>query len=352
MDMNLTRLFYHARLTAATATGMGGVLPGRLRPSVVNIKLTENCNARCKTCDYWQENHPNELSTERVVDLLAEINRAGIGSVRFTGGEPLLRRDLFDILTTVTEGDFERVCLATNGLLLPRFAGKINSSPITHVSVSIDAMGETNDRLRGVEGYFATAMKGLESLNVKRKVVSTVTSALIPDLEELILYCKARGYAFDINLPDYNLYFFSSGNVRETVESLWPDDEEVNRAMEILTRHGVINSRLERYARYYLKNRKISFPHCVLGFLESNIDSTGNLRTGCNVFRPVGNVRDSSLTELLDSEDYARSVRKMYDLKCRGCVCGYAVSVTYRHPLNSLGYIKRRLPGNGAGRRQ
>jgi len=345
MKLNRKDILYHTKLMAACSLSISRAIPIKIRPTVMNLKLTENCNSKCVTCGYWRSNHPIGLCIERILKLLEEMRDLKIKCIRFTGGEPLLRKDFFDILSSIKKGDFEKVCLATNGLLLPKFAKKINDSVITNISVSLDAIGEKNDKLRGIDGYFSTAMKGLSMVNKRRKVVSTLTSALIPDLEDLIHICQKKGYAFDINLPDYRMYFFSSSEVKKTIENLWPDSNEVDRAMAILNKYGIINKRLEQYARYYLKNRRVNFVHCMIGLVEANIDSDGELRTGCNVFKTVGNVNKASLAEILCSVKYIKSVRKMYELKCPGCVCGYAVSVTYKHPFSSLGYIKKRLGG-------
>ena len=67
------------------------LLPSRVRPLAAHVKLTENCQAKCISCDYWQTRWQDGIDTNRAVDLLNEIGAAGIRSLRFTGGEPLLQ---------------------------------------------------------------------------------------------------------------------------------------------------------------------------------------------------------------------------------------------------------------------
>ena len=74
------------------------LLPTRIRPLSAHLKLTENCQAKCISCDYWKTRWNDAIDTQRAVDLLNEIGELGIGAVRFTGGEPLLRKDFFEIL--------------------------------------------------------------------------------------------------------------------------------------------------------------------------------------------------------------------------------------------------------------
>ena len=215
-------IFYNMRLAAASSFNQAGLLPRNTRPYLANIKLTENCNSRCITCDYWRTKSKQLISTKRAKLLLRELKKAGIKNIRLTGGEPLLREDLFDILDTCSNDWFDRVVLATNGLLLSRFAEKINKSIITNVTVSLDGGGERNDRIRGIKGYYDKVVNALPSIHRKIKIVSTFSNELLPDLEELLRYCKEQGYAYDINLLDKQMYFFSSKEVCKTIDELWP----------------------------------------------------------------------------------------------------------------------------------
>src|SRR3954452_23835246 len=75
------------------------LLPPQIRPLSAHVKLTENCQAKCISCDYWKTRWQDVISTDRAIELLNEIDAAGIASLRLTGGEPLLRKDLFEILS-------------------------------------------------------------------------------------------------------------------------------------------------------------------------------------------------------------------------------------------------------------
>jgi molybdenum cofactor biosynthesis enzyme MoaA len=92
-------------------------LPALARPLTAHIKLTENCQARCISCDYWKSRWQDAISTNRAVSLLEEIHALGIASLRFTGGEPLLRRDFFEIILRARAERFKSIIVQTNGLL-------------------------------------------------------------------------------------------------------------------------------------------------------------------------------------------------------------------------------------------
>ena len=128
---------YEARLWLA-ANVSDRLAPRVIRPTDASIKLTENCQARCVTCDYWKTRWTDHISAEAAIALVRRLGDIGITTLRFTGGEPLLRRDFFSILAEIDPSPFGTIGLQTNGLLLTRLAGPINDSPITHVTVSLE----------------------------------------------------------------------------------------------------------------------------------------------------------------------------------------------------------------------
>ena len=174
MSIPWSRLPYLARVWMGSQFS-AKLLPAKVRPLSASLKLTENCQAKCVTCNYWQTRWEDGLNTERAVDIINRLGNFGIRYLRFTGGEPLLRRDLFQIMQKANMARFKRVTLQTNGLLLKKLHKEINESPITKVVVSIDGMEASNDLIRGIRGYFKLAMEGISLLNGKQvNVVATL----------------------------------------------------------------------------------------------------------------------------------------------------------------------------------
>jgi len=132
------------------------------RPVVV-WNITRTCNLRCAHCYASSENavYPGELTTSQamaVIDDLAEF-RAPV--ILFSGGEPLLRRDLFDLASRAAEKGI-RCVLSTNGTLIDGSAAeRIRSAGFAYVGVSIDGVGEAHDEIRGQKGCFDAAIRGL-----------------------------------------------------------------------------------------------------------------------------------------------------------------------------------------------
>jgi sulfatase maturation enzyme AslB (radical SAM superfamily) len=134
-----TRLPYLTRVWMGSQFSQS-LLPARVKPLSASLKLTENCQAKCVTCNYWQTPWDDGLNTEKAVDVINRLGEFGIRYLRFTGGEPLLRRDLFQVMQKANMSRFKRITLQTNGLLLKKLSKEINDSPITKIAVSIDGL--------------------------------------------------------------------------------------------------------------------------------------------------------------------------------------------------------------------
>jgi MoaA/NifB/PqqE/SkfB family radical SAM enzyme len=340
--MLIDQIKYHSRLLLANTFNTASFLPSKILPLRVDFKITENCNAKCVICDHWKKRSEDRLTTDNIIAILKKIASLKIKVLRLTGGEALLRKDLFVILRKFSDNDF-KVVLATNGLLLNKYADQINDSIINNVKVSIDGLWEKNDVIRGVNGYYKTAMEGLKHIRKKVTIASVLNNYLVDDLENLIKFCRDHGYNYDVHLPSANTYFHQSEEVQKFLKQLWPTIPNIYKAFDILEKYNILSGTVLDNARAYMLKGRFAFQHCILGFIKLYIDSQGNVRTGCYEYNPVGNLIHSSFEEIINSPEYHNSVIDMFNLKCRGCTCGYAISATYDKPFDSLKYLKKRM---------
>lgn len=136
----------------------------RDKKPVVVWNMTKACNLRCIHCYITAKARPDEgeLTTEegrRLIDDLAEF---GVPVLLFSGGEPLMREDLFELGAHAVKRGI-RTVISTNGTLIDeRTAYKIKEAGFSYVGVSLDGIGETNDEFRGVRGAFALALRGMQ----------------------------------------------------------------------------------------------------------------------------------------------------------------------------------------------
>jgi len=132
------------------------------RPIVV-WNSTRACNLRCVHC-YSASTGPagaKELSTDAGLAMLEDLARFGVPVVLFSGGEPLLRQDLFTLIRRAAELGIRPV-LSTNGTLIDRrTAERLREAGTRYVGVSLDGLRRTNDAFRAVEGAFDRALAGI-----------------------------------------------------------------------------------------------------------------------------------------------------------------------------------------------
>ena len=152
-------------------------------PHVVAWNLTRRCNLACAHCyisaGSWHAADA-ELSTDeclRILEQVLEVNSSPM--LILTGGEPLLREDIFDIAAYGTQKGL-RMVMAPNGTLItPQVAERMKESGIERISVSLDgASAERHDGFRGVEGAFEGALSGIEAAKaagIEFQVNTTIT---------------------------------------------------------------------------------------------------------------------------------------------------------------------------------
>jgi heme b synthase len=162
------------------------------QPRLVAWEITRGCNLNCVHCRAAAQRgpYPGELDTEKCFRILEEIREVGEPIIILTGGEPLLRGDVFDLATHGT-GLGLRMVMATNGTLLtPDVVQKMKGSGIKRVSISLDgATAEQHDRFRKVEGAFDGAMGGIDLLRaagVEFQINTTVTRHNVAVIEDIL----------------------------------------------------------------------------------------------------------------------------------------------------------------------
>jgi heme b synthase len=159
---------------------------------LVAWEVTRKCNLNCVHCRAGSERgpYPGELDTAKCIDILDQIRSVGTPIIILTGGEPLLREDIFELAAYGTRAGL-RMVMATNGSLLsPDIIERMKSSGIMRVSVSIDGADEhQHDRFRMVDGAFRRSMEGIRLLKdagVEFQINTTVTQHNVENIKDIL----------------------------------------------------------------------------------------------------------------------------------------------------------------------
>jgi heme b synthase len=173
-------------------------------------ETTRRCNLDCRHCRAaaTQGPYPGELTTSEGLTLLQDVATMGPAVIILTGGEPLLREDIFD-LTEAGAKMGHRMVMAVNGTLLtPEIAKKLKEAGIQRLSISLDgATAASHDDLRAVPGAFAGALAGIaacQEAGLPFQVNTTITrsnAAELPALYELAIRLGAAAHHVFVLVP-------------------------------------------------------------------------------------------------------------------------------------------------------
>ncbi len=167
------------------------------RPIVV-WNITRKCNLQCVHCynDSGPDKTCSEVSTAQAKAVIDDLAQFGVPSILFSGGEPLLRHDLFELIEYAVGRGLHAV-ISTNGTLIAADkARRIKQLGVSYVGISLDGIGPINDKFRGVSGAFERAVKGIrncQEAGVRVGLRLTLTKRNVQDIEGLFEFFEAEG---------------------------------------------------------------------------------------------------------------------------------------------------------------
>ncbi|MDI6825637.1 MAG: radical SAM protein [Candidatus Aenigmarchaeota archaeon] len=163
-------------------------------PFLVVWQLTNACNLRCKHCYASADNKAkaDELTTEEAKKLIDELAYCGVVAIAFSGGEPLIRKDFFEIAEYAKKKDFY-LSVATNGILITARIAKKLKSCVDYVEVSLDGLKETHEKFRGIPGIFDKTIRGIKNcvkVGLDVCIAPTVTKYNLREIPEILELAK------------------------------------------------------------------------------------------------------------------------------------------------------------------
>ena len=285
-----------------------------MKPRSAIVAVTLNCNARCVMCDIWKQNSTGEMRPQEYLKLPASLR-----DVNLTGGEPLLRRDLLAVITAIRQAcPRARLVISSNGFLVERMRqlaphlSRMGSS--IAVRISVDGIGETHDRLRGVPGSFARAIQALEILQEAGVrdlgMGMTILEENVTEVASVYRLAEELGAEFSVTIASDSPIFFGEGKSR-----LRPKNRgQLEQQLQSVIRSELLHGHPKRWfrawfekelLRYALEGRR-SLP-CDAGQGFFYLDPHGTVY-GCHVLpRRLGNLREENWETLWRSPEAQRA---------------------------------------------
>jgi MoaA/NifB/PqqE/SkfB family radical SAM enzyme len=265
-------------------------------------------------CHIWQNpvQEGEELSTEKCIEVIRELAGLDVLNISFSGGEPLLRKDIFDLISHATERGIS-AGLDTNGVLVSRErAVELARAGIKSIYVSLDSIvPKTHDKIRGVQGTFDKVMEGLENLAGIRKqgktalfLNTTISRENAFELPSIMKLAKAKGVdgvTFSL-LQDVEKYSPESELILKKDNILYLEQQ-----LSILfEEYGDLLPHSKKYFSYFsefIQNPGIAYNfRCLALFGVIQIAPVGGIFPCPVAFEKIGNLKNHSVREIWKSK--------------------------------------------------
>ncbi len=230
----VTRMATGRGTVSSRLKGLHGKRPSgfsSLLKPVVFWNITRACNLKCIHCyiSAGPQPDPNELSTYEALRVASEIVEAGLPLVTLTGGEPLVRSDLWAIARRIALSGDIRLAISTNGTLISRgTASRLRNTGFSYVGISLDSTRpEVHDAFRGMAGAFSRALRGARNaleagLDVGFRI--TITRYNLEDAPRIVRLAREMG------VPRVAIYLIDL--LGRAGENLLPSREELRATVD------------------------------------------------------------------------------------------------------------------------
>lgn len=317
---------------------------------VVVWNSTRRCNLFCKHC-YSQSqncNYEGEMNTTEALRFIDGLAEFGVPVLLFSGGEPLMRPDLFELIAHARSRGI-RAVISTNGTMITsESAAKLNTAGLSYVGISLDGLYSVHDSFRGVQGAFNRAIEGIRACKkegVKVGLRFTITRdnyTEIPGIFNLLekeqipricfYHLVYTGRAAD--LAEHDLDHQQSREIVDTIINTTAELHNRGNAVEVLT---VDNHCDGVYLYLRMKREKSPRADAVLNLLEMNGGNNSGIGIGCvswdgTVYPDqfwrhysLGNVKDMPFEKIWTNPDEPllsrlRNRKSLLQGRCGRCV--------------------------------
>ncbi|RRK33790.1 radical SAM protein [Schaedlerella arabinosiphila] len=281
-------------------------------PLVMSIDVIENCNYRCKHCYIkysFKESEDNCLSFDELDELFVQLGKYGVASVNLTGGEPLLRKDIVEIIKSAKRNNLY-CCLKSNGFFLSKdLIHTFESIGLDEIVLSI--YGMDNKEYQDVTGFAAT-----EKVGVCEKLFENIrylnSSKIRTELRYVLLKQNYKSYARFVEMC--KKIGLKQGQY-DFIIDINPD----NSSDECTSNNGMDAKQQEEFLRqfykldketFYLKyNNDYKYKKCLVGRQLLHIKCNGDIYPCPNFPISVGNIKEQTFKEIWENSPLLNELR-------------------------------------------
>lgn len=301
---------------------------------IISWNTTNRCNMFCKHC-YRESGSElyDELSTKEAKKLINEIKYAGFNIMIFSGGEPLMREDILELIRYAEYVGLKPVLGSNGTMLTEKLAYELKNAGIKVIGISLDSMNaEKHDTLREYDGAWKKGIKGMDicrTVGIPFQIHTTVMNWNYYEIGDIY------NFAVKKNAAAYHLFFLiPTGRALGIESNILKSDEYESLLRKIIEKQRNADIEIKptcapqfmRMAKE--KNIYTRFSRgCLAGISYCIIAPNGDIQPCAYLNVPVGNVREDSFYEIWKNNDLLKNLRSMeYTGKCGDCkykkLCG------------------------------
>jgi MoaA/NifB/PqqE/SkfB family radical SAM enzyme len=267
-----------------------------------NLQVTYRCNFKCEICDFWKTEHDpaKELSIDEIRLIGRKLNRLGTLIISLAGGEPLIREDIFDIITILNRENHFPILITNGWHVNDSLAKDILRAGLQEISVSVDYLDPAkHDAQRGQPGSWKRAIDALALLHKNRPdrrnrvhMISVLMNDNLDEVEGMIRLARDLGVTYMINLYSWN---------RGAKTPRLPGQFVTARLLELKAKYPEFVTLTS-----YIENLDSAIEHggignCRAGQLLMNIDNCGRVSRCTEMLdQPVGNILHDAIEAIRD----------------------------------------------------
>ncbi len=299
-------------------------------PLVISWNVTAKCNLRCSHCymSAGEKQFRDDLSTDAAKMLIHQIVEVSRPLLILSGGEPLLREDLFEIIRYGTDRGM-KMGMGSNGMLIDySVAKKLKDAGVSTVAISLDSsIPERHDKFRGVKGCWQHAVNAIEALKengLQVQVNATVTRQNYSEVGEIM------SLAENLEVDNFHLFFLVPTGRGTNIQDItpWMYEEMITNTLAQTTNHKMnvkpsCAPQFMRVAQQHGVDMSRWIRGCVAGLYYCRIYPSGEV-TPCP-YLPInlGNIRDRSFKDIWFNSEVFQAMRDLNQLKGKCGVCDY-----------------------------
>ncbi len=298
----------------------GGVLKARLlkqkAPLIVGWAITDQCNRRCSYCDIWQR-PPRDLPTDQVLAIIDGLAELGAIRISFTGGEPLLRKDM-GVIIDYAHAQGVVVKMNSNGALVKQKIKELKN--LAAMNLSLEGPAEIHDTIRGPGSHqeVVTAIEAASSQGINVGLATVLTRMNLHAVDHIL--DVARRNNSQVLFQPATTMTLGGGRQNNLAPLVAPYREAVQKLID-KKRQGdnAIGNSLSGLKHLYLWPDPVKM-HCASGWISCRIEPDGTMMYCSRGPRP------ESLQSCAEV-----GVRKAFDrlkpISCRDCWCAGRVEL-------------------------